>query len=834
MQDYTQVQHQMEQEALDMGIANYRKMRQQGEADLPPGQRLIRSVVAPLAAAIKAYLDDCAAGVPSRSAGLYYFLQQWADEPELPAYVTARHVVDALATVSLPLQHIAKRVAVTLEDQVNHEALRDKEPRLYRQLLKKIGKSPSPGYRHVVLRKQQKFAGIKAVQWGRNERVRVGALLIELMQQTTGLFEVGRVNAGLNDTPLRVIPTEATLQWLEGSHARCELLSPVRLPMVVKPRPWSNPFNGGYLNKKMRMPLITGAPSSLLEELKQHEMPLVYRAINALQDTAWRVNGTVLRIMREVWDGGGNLGGLPSREPLPLPAKNFSEDAPSDDPRVREWRAQAAEVFEKNIAGKSKRVQMQCKMWVAEKMSAFERIYYPHVLDFRGRAYAIGAYLSPQADDISKSLLHFAEGKPLGEDGAFWLAVHGANCFGVDKVSFDERTAWVTEHFEQIVESADNPLDGSRWWTQADSPWQFLAFCIEWRNLDLWIRTNPGDGMTAEQSYVSRLPVGLDGACNGLQNFSAMLRDEVGGKATNLIPSAQPSDIYAEVAAGSNRIIAEEAAAGNEVAQRWVGKITRALTKRNTMTVPYAVTEFGMREQLVEEFKHMRGAHPSFPVGRRNTGAANAAQREGDPVIQHANLEDAIYLARVNYRAIGEVVIAARAAMDWLREAARVVASDSLPVQWVTPSGFLVVQNYREFVGDALDFTVCGRRYQMMMTREGDKLNRRKQSSGISPNFVHSLDAAHLQRTVGLCLEHGVTDFCMIHDSYGTHAADVGLMSRLLRQAFVEQYSGDVLGDFREQMVKQVPEDLAKAIPPCPPMGTLELTAVMDSDYFFA
>ena len=39
----------------------------------------------------------------------------------------------------------------------------------------------------------------------------------------------------------------------------------------------------------------------------------------------------------------------------------------------------------------------------------------------------------------------------------------------------------------------------------------------------------------------------MDGSCNGLQNFSAMLRDEVGGKAVNLIPSDKPQDVYMEV-----------------------------------------------------------------------------------------------------------------------------------------------------------------------------------------------------------------------------------------------------------------------------------------------
>ena len=108
------------------------------------------------------------------------------------------------------------------------------------------------------------------------------------------------------------------------------------------------------------------------------------------------------------------------------------------------------------------------KLWVADKFKEDEAIYYVWTLDWRGRLYPIQPYLNPQGDDVAKSLLEFAEGKPLGERGAYWLKVHLANCYGVDKVSYDDRIAWVEEHHELILDSAKNPLDGQRFWTEAD------------------------------------------------------------------------------------------------------------------------------------------------------------------------------------------------------------------------------------------------------------------------------------------------------------------------------------------------------------------------------
>ena len=84
--------------------------------------------------------------------------------------------------------------------------------------------------------------------------------------------------------------------------------------------------------------------------------------------------------------------------------------------------------------------------------------------------------------------------------------------------------------------SVEDPF-GFRWWTEADEPWQFLAFAYEFVAF-----CDQGYG------FLSNLPVMVDGSNNGLQHFSAILRDPIGGKATNLTDEDMPQDIYQEVA----------------------------------------------------------------------------------------------------------------------------------------------------------------------------------------------------------------------------------------------------------------------------------------------
>jgi DNA-directed RNA polymerase len=811
--DLHAAQIELENEAMGLGIQSYYKQKQEAngsEANLPPGMQLIKASIEPTAAAIEKFIEDGLAGAASRAVGVIRYMDQFPDRNML-AYVTAQAVFNHMGRMAT-LQAASLAVSVALEDCLNFDALKEAEPKLYKQLLKKIQHSSDDRHRHIVLRVQQKFAGVKAIKWGISEKMRLGSTLIHLFAEATGLVQVIKYHRGTNDTPEILQPTEETLKWLDEAHARCALLTPPWMPMLVKPLPWTSPFGGGYLTKQLRFPLIKTANRNYLEDLKQHQMPLVYKAVNALQETPWAINKRILDVMREVWDGGGRLGKLPSRDKTELPPKNFDEENPEPE-LLKEWKKKAALVYEENIRMRSKRAGMSSKLWLAEKFEVRDRFYFVHNLDWRGRAYPMATYLNPQGGDADKALLQFADGVPLGEHGARWLAIHGANTFGVDKVSFDDRLKWVEDHQGQILEAAINPLDGSRWWADADSPYMFLAFCFEWAALFMHVRAG-----NERATFVSQLPCSWDGTCNGLQNFSALLRDEVGGAVVGLVPTDKPCDIYTAVAQASQSLIDQEAAEGVELAKKWMGRMSRKLAKPNTMTVPYGATKRGMAGQIESVFQKM----------------ADEAHSNGSALDFTFNLFDCQYIADKNYTAIGNVVVAARLAMDWLRDAAKVAASDGLPIRWVTPSGLLVLQDYREYFGKDLDFEIAGKRRRMMLKLEGDKLDRRKQSAGISPNFVHSLDAAHMMRTVDLCLNAGVTSFAMIHDSYGAHAGHAEGLRFNLRRAFVDQYSQEVLKDFRDQLAAQLTPELAAELPPLPPMGALDLERVMDSEYFFA
>ena len=60
---------------------------------------------------------------------------------------------------------------------------------------------------------------------------------------------------------------------------------------------------------------------------------------------------------------------------------------------------------------------------VAEKFKDEEAIYYPHNVDFRGRAYPMHPNLNHLGDDMCRALLLFRDSRPLGPEGLGWLYV---------------------------------------------------------------------------------------------------------------------------------------------------------------------------------------------------------------------------------------------------------------------------------------------------------------------------------------------------------------------------------------------------------------------------
>src|SRR5213594_2113303 len=382
-------------------------------------------------------------------------------------------------------------------------------------------------------------------------------------------------------TTQRIALTTAASDWIASHDTTLASLSPVYLPMIVPPRPWASLSGGGYLVTPLK--LLKRQPTIRAQQLLEDaDLTIVLSAVNAMQNTPFRINKDIYRNMRKAWDASYLFFGLPTHTVEQLPSR-LPDNA--DPKQIHKRKQERAGVFNLNSRVKGLKKVMSFRLSLSERLFDEPQFYFPYQLDHRGRAYPVPQLVNPQSDDIGRSLLEFAEGKPLGERGAYWLAIHIANCYWKkNKVSFDKRLAWVHQHEQEIMAFADDPLYFFRFWDEADKPWTFLAACKEWKRY----REQGPD-------FRSHLPVSMDGTCNGYQHLSAMGRDPIGGRATNLVPANEPEDIYQEVAAHVSRRVtrdAENAGANDrDPARQLLGKIDRSVVKHATMTTPNALCD---------------------------------------------------------------------------------------------------------------------------------------------------------------------------------------------------------------------------------------------------
>ncbi|KAF7563355.1 hypothetical protein G7046_g758 [Stylonectria norvegica] len=582
------------------------------------------------------------------------------------------------------------------------------------------------------------------------------------------------------------------------------------LPMVAQPKPWRSMYEGGFLES--RSSFVRLKPGDVEQKLytnaaiKRGDMEQVFKGVDVLGETPWRINKDVLDVMVEAWNSGVKIANIPPLDPeLQLP----TEPESSADPLVRRAWLRTVKAVENERSGlHSQRCYMNLQLEIARAFRN-QTIYFPHNVDYRGRAYPMPTYLNHMGADHTRSILKFANGKELGASGLRWLKIHLANVYGFDKASFDEREAFANDNVANIIESATNPLKGSRWWLNAEDPWQCLASCFELKAaLDLPDPTK----------FVSQLPVHQDGTCNGLQHYAALGGDTWGAKQVNLMPGDRPADVYSAVANLVKESIAKDANTTNaRLVEAVTGKITRKVVKQTVMTNVYGVTFAGAKKQVCKQIDSL------YPNLHKECG------------IPHLLIST--YIARHIFNALATMFRGAHDIQFWLGEIGGRVCRALTPAQlqeiadayaketggmvsgnqitntkkgrslkagideltrqfrstvvWTTPLRMPVAQPYRKTT--MKEIRTCLQAVMYPISDQTDPVNRRKQLQGFPPNFIHSLDATHMLLSAIQCRDRGL-DFAAVHDSFWTHAADVDSMNEVIRDSFIRIHEEDVVG----------------------------------------
>lgn len=233
----------------------------------------------------------------------------------------------------------------------------------------------------------------------------------------------------------------------------------------------------------------------------------------------------------------------------------------------------------------------------------------------------------------------------------------------------------------------------------------------------------------------------------------------------------------------------------------------RKLSKKPVMTLPYGSTRQACTESI---FRWLHEVAPDF--FEKNT-----------------NFRHSLYLSPILWSSIGEVVVAARTAMDWVQRCSSVMSNENHALEYTSPLGFPVYQASHKFESKKIE-TQIGGRLQLRLAIDTDEIDGRKQRQGSSPNLIHHVDATHLMMCVNAGLAEDIDCFAMIHDDFGCHASRIDTWHRIIRETFVALHQqGDILVNF-----KLIHEDRhGLTLDNVPPAGQLDLSRVADSPYFF-
>jgi len=326
------------------------------------------------------------------------------------------------------------------------------------------------------------------------------------------------------------------------------------------------------------------------------------------------------------------------------------------------------------------------------------------------------------------------------------------------------------------------------------------------------------------------LPVHMDGSCNGLQHYAALGRDKSGGSAVNLCVTDKPQDVYLgvmhevvrRVKADADQMIpfdenkedmtkSEKDLLKSIKSARLVnGLIDRGVVKRTVMTSVYGVTFVGAKTQIKEKIDEK-------------------LEEKGHDIVE---IETEIhiacgYLAKLTMEVMGEQFKGARQTMKWLTECARMIAAQGQPVSFISPIGVPVVQPYRQ----RRAFTVVTLLQNITLMHDSDDLplHRQRQVSAFPPNYVHSLDSAHMILTA-IAMNKLDLHFSAVHDSFWTHPCDIKEMNTVLRESFIDLYKRPLLEDLKTAWETRYPSLL---FPDVPTQGNLDLNDVRSASYFF-
>nr|YP_009543520.1 DNA-dependent RNA polymerase [Coniothyrium glycines]AYU74410.1 DNA-dependent RNA polymerase [Coniothyrium glycines] len=548
---------------------------------------------------------------------------------------------------------------------------------------------------------------------------------------------------------------------------------PTRLPMIVKPKPYNNGVEGGYLlnGEKYHEDLFIqkkgyGINSELSKSTK------IYDMINKINATPFIVNRSVLNFLLEK---GSEFNLLIN----PLDKHKFSEikkRTKYQDSKLKSHNSKI--ILQENILG------------IAEFFSKFSQIYFPVRLDQRGRLYCSPNFFNYQSNELSKALILFANPGIVRKDdfqSIAYLKAYGSNCFGgkISKSTTKAKLDWIDKNLDDILNYDNNVL-----LSKAKDKLLFLAFCIEYKR---FYNFYVNEDMIEFKTY---LPIQLDATCNGFQHMALLSNEKTLFKELNLIggdSTKPPKDFYNFLLHKINKIFENKILSGELIDEKTGGSYERLnkfvwdrfYVKKAVMTIPYNSSVRAMKQYIIDCLTVDHYDDDDKCVWYSDSEKNKTIIINNKDVTLLIN--SIMSIIENDFRKIKKLI-------KYLKNIASIFNVLELPITWSLPTGITIRQSYLESKSTSITPFMYSKVKLNLKVTIKDKYDKKKQIRALMPNLIHSLDASSLSLLYTEFIKsysYNDVQFFSVHDCFATTCDKVFRLKTVLASVYTELYSDE-------------------------------------------
>jgi DNA-directed RNA polymerase len=402
-------------------------------------------------------------------------------------------------------------------------------------------------------------------------------------------------------------------------------------------------------------------------------------------------------------------------------------------------------------------------------------------------------------------------------------------------LDLDGRIAWTDENLPLLCQigKAVERADVTIAWALPKDRYQFAAACLE---LLQAIDEGP--------DFITRLPIMFDASCSGQQHMLTIMRAK-SGRYVNTVSTATPAFEWTDEDGVVRNEPAEDMGEDfyKHVAFRvWNSGVVEYLSLSHWGMFLLEVAPILMKDQFDREI--IKPAAVAEFYGSRAGG-----WRDGQWVGMTKSVVDVLTerlrekgfferlqgkrfitaapkLAGAIYRAIGVIAPEARTLRKWLRDLAMKCACKDKPLRWTNAFGLPVINEYHDPEVKNISVKLKGRKRSLKFA-VGDKpeISEKAAVKAATANYVHSVDACHLQMVALAAAEEGIK-MVSVHDCFGTIAPHAARLKEIIPEQFVYLHKRHNLLASVYTWAKRV---LGKDTPDMPKIGNAEIEDILKS-----